>query len=201
MTTLVVKSERPERVAEIREANRMILSLSHDARVPSEQDAFAGVEVSVTKVRNDIGVNAPAIALVSPCNASGLLSVAPVVFVVRRAEMLQSVIGGVMVKVINLWRLLVMDKKPRKAVREVTGLFVSNAPITFGVKRSSNVTSFDVSRRANNPSEYARIGIVIKDIADRVWNNLCSHAELLLSVVRGAVVGATVTPDFIIGAN
>jgi hypothetical protein len=108
--------------------------------------------------------------------------------------MLQSVIGGVMVKVINLLWLLVMGKKPRKAVAEVLNTFVSNAPIPLAVKRASNVTSFDVSRRADKPSEYARFGIVIKDITDRVWNNLCSHFESPLNLVRGAVAPTTVAP-------
>jgi hypothetical protein len=172
----------------------VILSLSHDAMMPSKQDALAGVNFPMPVIRNGVGVHAPALTLVIPRNASAVLSVSSVVTVIGRAEILQSVIGGIMESVINHWRLLVMDKEPRKAVAEVLNTFVSNAPIPLAVKRASNVTSFDVSRRADKPSEYARIGIVIKDISDRIGYKFRSHSELLLSVVRGAVVRATVTP-------
>ena len=172
----------------------MICSLSHDAPMPSKQDAIAGVDLSVCVIGDDVGVSAPALPLVIPSNTTRLLSVSHVVAAIGRAKMFQSVIGGVMVKVVNLWRLLVMGKEPRKAVTRVLSAFVPNAPISLAVKRASNVTSLDVSGRANKPSKHARFRVVRQDISDRFGYKFRSHVELPLSVVRGAVVGATVAP-------
>jgi hypothetical protein len=157
----------------------VILSLSHDASIPSNEDALALVK----HLRFVFGSPIPAL----PSNASSLLSVELVNRLSHIAEVGYSIVGSVMVYVINNFRLLAVHEKPSKPMGAVLGAIDTDHAVPFSVNRTSGPVVAESSKNA-------RAGVVIKDIAYRIRYKFCSHSELLLSVVRGAVVGATVAP-------
>ena len=175
----------------------MICTFSHDAMEVGKQDAFAEVQ------RLDIyspRIHAPA-TVTPPANTVGVASVTEVCAARYAAKIAQSVVCAVMVDVVNIIRLLSVGHKPRDPVSLILDAVVPDGNVAVIGFASGNSTRASFSADVYRPAKHSRIGIVIKDITNRVWNNLCSHFELPLNLVRGLTVGAVSTPNFITGAN
>ena len=174
----------------IRKANRMIFPFRHDARMPSKQDALTGVDQLAPVSR----LHTSTAPLLGPLDSYPPVLVKPIQHVIDVAKVGYSIISAVMVDVINDVRLFAMHKEPSEAMSGKTCAVKANPDVPkalgLGASHLANLGSMVVI----SPRKHARIGIVAKDIADRIRYKFCSHVELPLSVVRGAVVGATVAP-------
>lgn len=165
----------------------MCINNRHIPMVVGQHDAVAAVNFSAPNIRN------PAF----PSTADASRWTLPVKKICRRvdiAQISQAVVQFVVVNVVNNVRLLAVSKKPSKAMLKVIAVFKSNLPISarwIGV--ASNVPSFGAASGYRPPND-SSFRVIAKAFTDRIRNNFVSHAELPLSVVRGAVVGATVTP-------
>jgi hypothetical protein len=168
----------------------MICSLSHDAMIPGKQYALAVVEHFVSVSRP---CKHGAIPAASPSNAD---AVAPVQHILRSADVAE-VAGPVVipnsVDVINFIWLFSGLKKPNYTVRSIPLTLMHDKSVSILLRIASNLSRLS-GALIDKPKKITRIWVVAKDITDRVWNNLCSHAESPLSVVRGSVVGATDAP-------
>jgi hypothetical protein len=163
----------------------MILSLSHDASIVGSQNVFAFVEVSPAILCAPVSSFADRDA--ANASVDGVDSSA------NRAKVGDSVVSFIAINVVNHVRLFASRNKVRNPVGEVADLFVSQPVITSNIRASDQGAG---SSRATQdcPSQIARVGIVMKDIAYRIGYKFHSHLKLPLHLVRGAVVGATVTP-------
>jgi len=180
-----------------RKANRMIGSLSHDAAKPSSGDVVATVQVPHSICRHNATDIISAVEV--PVDASAKLSVERILGVTNIAKVCYSVVRGVVVNMVNNIGLGSVNKEPRKPVTAHLLAFVPNPDVSRSVRVASFVASFNSASAVGSylPSKVARCGIVINHISDRVWDNVLSHIVLPHGLVRGAVVGATVTPDYI----
>ena len=175
----------------IRKANRMIFPFRHDARMPGKQDALAHVDNVLPFV-----ARADSAVLVRPVCRSlpkGFPVDTALAFLVQKvlrlrdvAEVGYSIIRLLAVDVVNRVWSLTMNKEPSKSMSEILAPFDADTGVS--------VTAGICNGGASFTREQSSIGIVAKDIADRIRYKFRSHSELLLSVVRGAVVGATVAP-------
>jgi len=178
----------------------MICSLSHDARMPGKQDALAPVQMLAAIRCNSTAIPVfPAAALFDrkpfPANAARNRFVKAVSSVVYVAKVAQPVIRSVMVDVINYFWLFVVGKKPSKSMCKPFLFAQCNTEIAVGMPvRVDSITRLNAVGSCHLPRKQSRFRIVIKDITDRVWNNLCSHFESPLNLVRGLTVGAVSTP-------
>jgi hypothetical protein len=115
------------------------------------------------------------------------------------AKVAQSVVRSIHVDVVNLIGLFAVKKEPSNTMRLVGGVPVIDFEVAL---QGQSLTDIIVSTgnafySANNSS----FGVIAKAFTDRIRNNFVSHAENLLSVVRGLVVGATSTPIIPIVSN
>ena len=169
----------------------MIRSLSHYAMKPGKQDALATVNnvlPFVARVDSAIPVRAVGGGLLAgfPVNAYSPVLIEKVLRLRDVAKVGYSVIRLVAVDVINNLRRLTVNKKPGKAMSKVSAPAYANA----GVAIRAGLCDGNVAGAGKQP----RFRVVRQDISNRVGYKFCSHAESLLSVVRGSVVGATDTP-------
>ena len=168
----------------------MMSALCHYAAKIRQQNAFAEVNLSRSKACHPTPF---AVLPIFPTNAADSL-----IKLVRRAvnasNVGDSVVRFVAVNVVNLVGLFAVLQKPANAVRSVNHAFVSNGQIALAIKGASFVADSDFFAGFRLPNQFAGIGVVMKEISDRIWDNLNSHSGLPLSVDRGAVVGATVAP-------
>jgi hypothetical protein len=178
-----------------RKTDRMTLPYSHNAAKVGNKNIVTAIDAFVFVSSVCVPVRFAASPVIfSPCNALHSAPVELIVAAVRSAKVAKAVVAGISIRMINHGRLLVMNKKPGNAMGHVPLSVVRDLDVPVRQATPGNHAGLDAFPNANAPSKFARIGIVIKDIANRVWNNLCSHAESPLSVVRGSVVGATDAP-------
>ena len=182
--------KRPAKAVVIREADRMTCSFGHDAMKPSKQNALAVVDPvsSVCRLYSDMAVSLPV-----PADSFAPLLVEKVSAVINIAKIADPVVLPVSVDMINHVRLLSAGDKPSNSVGKVKLPIVRKSYIS-GASSVSRLLSDLGLKSICLPRKISSAGVVMKDISYGVWNNLCSHVELPLSVVRGAVVGATVAP-------
>ena len=171
----------------------MIFPFSHDAMKPGKQYALAVVDHALPISRCPIAVGHAFDALRLEGDAHSAGQVQTIKRCIDVAKVGYSIISTIMVDVVNHIRLFAVDKEPSKSVRMIIDSIYFNAHISRAVNAARGLA---YPRFMVRPSAYenARIGIVIKDISNRVRDNLCSHAELPLSVVRGLVTAITSTP-------
>ena len=171
----------------------MCINNRHMPMIVGQQDAVAAVNFSAPNICNP--------AFPSAADASRWML--PVKLIGRLgnvAEIAQAVVQLVVVNVVNLIGLFAVGQKPSKAMLQPVSIFKSNVPVSSRwISTASNVANFGAAS-GYLPSNMPRIRVIAKAFTDRIRNNFVSHAEILLSVVRGAVVGATVTPDLTIFA-
>ena len=169
----------------------MISTFSHDAGMPGQQDVVAGVySFGSVRCKNLFAL---------PVDASRAPLVKAIQHVIYVAQVGYSVVGSIVVDVVNNVRLFAMNKIPSKPMGKVGNAAAPNDNVPKPPLCAGN-GAYLGSVIVSNPSEQPRIGIVIKDIADRVWNNLWSHVESPLSVVRGLVTAITSAPILARGA-
>ena len=166
----------------------MICSLSHDARMPRQQDVVAGVNnFGSVRCKN-------LVSDLAPVNAHAAPLVKAVQHVIDIAKVGYSVVCAVMVDMVNDIRLFAVNKKPSKAVSgEVCAVDPDLDVAEALLQRAGNSSDLGFVVVVN-PGEHARFRVVGENIANRVWYKFCSHAESLLSVVRGLTVGAVSAP-------
>lgn len=169
----------------------MILPFSHDARMPGKQDALAIVDGACPVFSIHGSVTVPLPVPVDPVIAPLIKRVSPVI---NAAKVCYTVIKSIAVDVVyDLW-LLPATKKVANTVSKILLSVEADAPVFTGsADRPGNVASLS-SSVASQPSKVARFRVVRQDISNRVGYKFCSHAESLLSVVRGLTVGAVSTP-------
>lgn len=133
----------------------------------------------------------PVIAPSVPADASSMV-VKQVVSPVYIAKIAQAIVRPVVVNMVNILWLFAMSKKPSKAVGKQATPFVMNPYITVAVDGAS-CSHFTAANRldAANDSSFR---VIAKAFTNGIRNNLRSHIKPSFDVVRGAVVGATVTP-------
>jgi hypothetical protein len=93
----------------------------------------------------------------------------------------------------DIGRLFSVVKKPSDAVSKVGRFTKSDSPVPT-VKRPSNIACPDILVDPNKPPNITRLWAVAQYFTSTLWNNLCSHFESPLNLVRGAVAPTTVTP-------
>ena len=157
----------------------MIGTFCHYAPAMSYQDILALVYRPVAKVRN------PSAASEAHASRSFVTAIG---FVRHTAEIAQSVIKRISVDMVDIFRLLVVGKKPSDPV--VVELDASDSD---GHSALLNCSSF-FAAKSIYPVQMPSFWFVPQFIANKIWDNFRSHAESPLSVVRGSVVGATDTP-------
>ena len=171
----------------------MMSALCHNSVKMSQQNAFAEVQVSILKGCHPTSFGAFFAARLFPTNAAVSL-----IKIVRRAvnasNVGDAVVSFIAVNVINLLRLLTVVQKPANAVSKVNHAFVSNGNIASRLKATGFVADSDSRGGTRLPNQFAGIGVVMKEISYRIWDNINSHSGLPLSVDRGAVASTTVTP-------
>jgi hypothetical protein len=170
----------------------MIRSLSHDAMMPSKQDALAAVEV----LRLVCGAPSTGIAFAGYGTFPVYSAIAPVKLILadsNASKVCDSVVRPVAVDVVNYRWLLSVMEKPAKSMCKIVCALIPDSKVAVRLKATSDGPSLD-RPSGNCPSQISRVGIVIKDIAYRIGYKFHSHIAPLCVVVRGAVVGATVTP-------
>lgn len=145
----------------------MISTFCHDAPMPSQQDIFAGVDISAR-----VFCPPPGVRSTLKGDAARLLHVSDVSGLIDVAKIAKAVVGFVMVNVINDIRLLAMRDKPCNAVRPVTSAIESDVNVARGVKAASDTASRDAVGGADHPGKHARARVVIKSIADRIRDAL-----------------------------
>ncbi len=164
----------------------MIGTFSHYAPAMSYQDVFALVYRPVAEVRNP-----PA-----ACEAHASRPFVTAIGLVRHtAEIAQSVIKRIAVDMVDIFRLLVVSKKPSDPV--VVELDASDRD-AHGVLL--DCSSFFAATPIY-PVQMPSFWFVAQFITHKVWDNFISHVVPLYDVVRGLVVGATSTPIIPIVSN
>ena len=169
----------------------MVIPLSQYASMPRLQNAGAAVQVAPTKVSADV----PFAVLRFPAQANNVSLVNRVLRDANIAQIAKAIVSGVVVDVVDYVRLLVVGKKPGNAMSKVllpAELDVMVSPSGACVPRWR--MRFNRLAGAANPKKLAGGWAVSKVIADRFWNNFCSHIVSPHGLVRGSVVGATDTP-------
>jgi len=163
----------------------MSCSDRHIAMEVGQHDARSRVDILCAKSCR------PAILVSVPANSSSAV-VKQIVAPAYIAKIAQAVVRAVTVNVVNIIRLFAMNKEPSKPVSQQTAPLMVDPDVSIGVKGScrSNLAATD----GLNPANDSSFGVIAKAFTDRIRNNFRSHAENLLSVVRGLVVGATSTP-------
>jgi hypothetical protein len=144
-----------------------------------------------TAVGSALEVHAP--VLIRPVQLIGLVG-----YVTKIA---QSIVSSVMVDVIDNIRLLAVGKEPRQPVSKPDRFLKGDCYIALPINRASNVASLNAATPVDCPFDGSSFGVIAKEFTDRIRDNFRSHAENLLSVVRGLVVGATSTPIIPIVSN
>ena len=150
----------------------MIRSLSHDAMIVRQQDALAAIDLLVTEIRDCVQVGFASLPLAIPANAAAVLSVSPIVGVIRCAKVAKSVVSRRVIDVVNHGRLLAMREKPSEPVAEVCDALKGDSMIALVVYATSDTASRDVLRGADRPGKHARVRVVVKSIADRLRDAL-----------------------------
>jgi hypothetical protein len=181
-----------QQILYIRETNRMIFPLGHDTMKVGQQDALAAVEV----LRLVCGAPSTGIAFACSGTFPVYSAIAPVKLTFadsNASKVCDSVVRPVAVDVVNYRWLLSVMEKPAKSMCKIVCALIPDSKVAVRLKATSDGPSLD-RPSGNCPSQIARIGVVIKDIADRIRYKFHSHLKLPLHLVRGAVVDATVTP-------
>ena len=175
--------------------NRIVRNLSHAPTEVGNQDVFAAVKCFVFVGGLSNPDSSPIFsATPRPVNAFWRCLVKVVLSNSYAPKVCYSIIGGVMVDVINYMRLFAVNEKPSNPVGVETLALKTDRNVAVSRWRSSKISHLDSVRRSSYPSKQARIGIVVKEIADRFWNNLCSHIAPPCGLVRGLVTAITSTP-------
>jgi hypothetical protein len=114
----------------------MIGTFSHDSAKPSCSDVVASVKVS----HAISGYNVPPALSrrIRPVNACHALPVQLVLSVINIAKVGYSIIGSVVIDMVNNVRLFAVNEKPSKAVAFVLDAFVRDSYVARGM----NVSSF-----------------------------------------------------------
>ena len=171
--------------------NRVIRSLSHDAVEPSKQNVIAPVDHFCSVGCNDLS------PCVLPMQAAFSLPVKAVLSLSYVPKICNSVVRSIVIDVVNHLRLLPINEKPSKPMTLVFAVLERNASVAGTHWRASNTANFDSAGLfvgLGNPAKNSGFGIVAKEIADRFWNNLASHFESPLNLVRGLTAPTVSTP-------
>ena len=139
---------------------------------------------SATAVGSALEVNAPVVS--RPVQLVGLMAYV--------SQIAQAIIGSVVIDMVDNVRLLAVSKEPSKPVGKPIRLLEGDGYVANSVNGTGSVSSLDAARSVYLPLDMSCFRVIAKVFANGIRDNFRSHAELLLSVVRGAVVGATVTP-------
>lgn len=165
----------------------MSCSNRHIAMEVGQHNIASLVDVASLKIHN------PALSVFSPVNPSAF-----VVDLIGRgvhvAKIAKSVIKRIAVYMVNNVRLLIVSKKPRNAVGQVALPVKKYDPVSGTALCGASNRSSSAVASANFIEYLPCFGIVSEVMMNRIRNNLRSHAELPLSLVRGSVVGATDSP-------
>lgn len=184
--------------------NRHICDFSHSSAVVSGQNAPASVEDgSFVMSLSDFCFRLFVCVIPNPANARTAFLVKNISGLIDVAEVGYSVVRSVVIDVIDDFRLFVASKEPSNPVSQINVRSKHKDNISLTVYCSGNISDFNsVSFGAGlgNPSKQSRFRIVVKEIADRFWNNAYSHFESPLNLVRGLAVGAVSTPILSRGA-
>lgn len=175
--------------------NRLICSLSHDAMKVRQQDALAVVEhfVSVSRLSNSNSLPISA-RMPRPESASGgYFSVKAVLALGYVTKICNSVVSAIMVDVVNNVRLLPVNKEPSKPMGVVKLALKTDPNVAVVSQRASNRALLFAACSLFAP-KHARVGIIVKEVADRFWNNAFSHLKLPLHLVRGLTAPTVSTP-------
>ena len=111
-------------------------------------------------------------------------------------EIRESVVVPDSVAVIDLCqRVVAVVQKPRKTMRHVQRLENLDADIPVMIAGASDST-FCLGAASDLPRYISRIGVVVEDIANFIWNNCKIHTVLPHVVARGRSVRAGRIPDY-----
>ena len=137
-----------------------------------------------TAVGSALEINAPVVS--RPVQLIGLMAYI--------SQIAQSIIGSVVIDVVDNVRLLAVGKEPRQPVSKPDRFLKGDCYIALPINRASNVASLDAATPFDCPFDDSSFRVIVKEVTDRIRNNFRIHAESPLSLVRGSVVGATDTP-------
>ena len=166
----------------------------HIAMEVGQHDVAPRVQVLSAKLHN------PLLLVFPPAN--------PTAFVVELigrgidiAKIAQSVIKRIAVDVVDNVRLLVVSKKPSNAVGKIALALNEDDAVSGATFDRASYGASNTIAAPNFIGDDSSFGVIAKAFTDRIRNNFVSHAENLLSVVRGLVVGATSTPIIPMASN
>lgn len=113
----------------------------------------------------------------------------------RFSQIANRIVQGVPVDVVNYGRgLLSVVDAPSNTVRLIGASLPAYVSMAAGKGRASRLTSFSNPRRADDPDKLPRFGVVVKALAEFLWDNFNSHIKPSFDVVRGLGVAAPMTP-------
>jgi len=168
----------------------VIGSLSHDSAVMGGHNVFAPIQIFSFICRPSV---IPAICFM-PSDACCFF-VKLISRFINTANICNSVVGAIVVDVIDNSRLLAVVQKPGHSVGKIRDSFESKANITVSFLAPCYASRFSSSTTINLPRQIARLRIVGQDIANGIRDNFHGHIAPPCGLVKG-VWGATQIPYF-----